>query len=147
MDLLDTSGPWPLDQPEPEPVEVEPAAPAVQVCPWQASMVTLADGTQVASDSEPWRAQCEAYHLLAMPHAKREACLGTIAQRRGEEGMPALRNRLFDLEPAFVLDLPNKAQRNAYVDQVAFHRGQNAADHLRYRAEQLHAERKARTGT
>jgi hypothetical protein len=45
-------------------------------CKWIAPMVTLVDGTRVPSDSEEWRFQCEAQHVLNLPtREQRQAVL------------------------------------------------------------------------
>ncbi|MNC82852.1 hypothetical protein D3C75_1365360 [compost metagenome] len=47
------------------------------------------------------------------------------------------------VEPAYVLSLPNRVQRNTYVDTVGLHQGENAATHLRNRCIELHKQREA----
>jgi hypothetical protein len=47
-------------------------------------LVTLIDGREVDSASEPWRAECEARHVLAMPTIqRRREYLASIAKKRG----------------------------------------------------------------
>lgn len=55
---------------------------------WQPGTVTLIDGREVPSDSEEWRAECEARHILNMPSKadRRDFVYGPIGQdgiRRG----------------------------------------------------------------
>lgn len=49
-------------------------------------IVTLIDGREVDSASEPWRAECEARHILSMPsiQARRDYLAGVL-QRRGDK--------------------------------------------------------------
>ena len=115
----------------------------MNTCGWIAPMVTLVDGRTVPSDAEEWRAECEARHHLATPHDARKEALEKIGQRRGSDALASLLATMDDVEPAYVLTLPNKAQRNGYVDKVAHHRGENSADHLRNRVRALHEQRKA----
>lgn len=54
-------------------------------------MVTLIDGRQVDSSSEPWRAECEARHILAMPNVQaRRDYLAGIQKRRGQQAYEQL---------------------------------------------------------
>lgn len=53
--------------------------------------VTLIDGREVDSASEPWRQECEARHILAMPSIQaRRDYLASIKQRRGDKHHAAL---------------------------------------------------------
>lgn len=122
----------------------------MNVCSWVAQRVTLVDGTEVDSDSEMWRAECEARHILKKPFAPvrptdetRRTVLEKIGQRRGPEALAAVQACMDAVEPAYVLSLPNKAQRNTYLGMVRNYVGENAADHLKNRATALHRERSA----
>lgn len=56
--------------------------------PWVPNEVTLVDGTVVLSDSEAWRAQCEAQHILDMPtKLDRQRVLSLIEEKRGSGKM------------------------------------------------------------
>ncbi len=67
----------------------------MNACSWRPSTVTLHDGRQVLSDSEEWRHECEARHVIGLPNiAARRAYLrgsidesgkhyGGILQKRG----------------------------------------------------------------
>jgi hypothetical protein len=47
-------------------------------------MPTLLDGSEVASDSDAWRMECEARHVAGMPTLeKRRDYLADIERRRG----------------------------------------------------------------
>lgn len=71
-------------------------------CRWKPTLVTLIDGRQVPCDSEEWRHETEARHVIAMPSlAARRAYLrgtldergnhsGGVLQRRGEESVKRL---------------------------------------------------------
>lgn len=55
-------------------------------CSWKPSLVTLADGRQVASDSPEWRHECEARTILDMPNKQvRLELLDKIEKRRGAD--------------------------------------------------------------
>ena len=57
-------------------------------------MVTLMDGREVPSDSEEWRAECEARYLLASPSIdERRALLAAIEKRRGKAAREDLEQR------------------------------------------------------
>lgn len=119
----------------------------MNACSWKPSTVTLADGRQVLSDSEEWRAQCEAMHFLAKGPRKHAEHLAVVRQRRGDAGAESVQAAMTACEPAYVLTLPNKAQRNGYLQDVANQYGQNAADWLKSRAMDLHKARAESNGT
>lgn len=53
--------------------------------------VTLVDGREVDSASEPWRQECEARHILCMPSIQaRRDYLASVLQRRGAKHHAAL---------------------------------------------------------
>ncbi len=55
------------------------------------STVTLFDGRAVDSASEPWRQECEARHILAMPGVQaRRDYLEAVLKRRGAKHHQAL---------------------------------------------------------
>lgn len=57
-------------------------------------MVTLMDGREVQSDSEEWRAECEARYLLNRPTIdERRALLAAIEKRRGKAAREDLEQR------------------------------------------------------
>lgn len=106
-------------------------------------IVTLYDGRQVDSSSEEWRAECEARAVLAMELHKRADFLKSVEGKRGPDATKALRERCFDLEPHYVLGLPNKAQRTHYLDQVERRFGRNPVDALKAKIMALHKARAA----
>jgi hypothetical protein len=114
-------------------------------------MVTLLDGRIVPSDSEEWRAECEARHMLSFPLGldrgmtgeTRKTALERIGQKRGPEAMAALSEAMSACEPDHVLRLPNKHQRNRYIEAVSHFVGENAAEHLKQRVMALHKARAA----
>lgn len=112
-------------------------------CTWSAPLVTLADGRQVPSDSELWRAETEARVILAIPHEKRHELLQGIAAKRGPESLARLQDLMDAIEPAFVLDLPSKDVRRAYAGRVEFYQGQNAREALEGKVLALWEARKA----
>ena len=63
-------------------------------CTWKASQKTLHDGREVPSDSEEWRAECEARYLLNRPSIdERRALLAAIEKRRGKAAREDLEQR------------------------------------------------------
>jgi hypothetical protein len=118
----------------------------MNVCTWIPAVVTLADGSKIADDSPEWRAECEARRILGMGHTERIEALAVIEQRRGASGLAALLGTIESVEPAYVLDLPNKAQRNGYLRSVELHQGENASTHLRNRCMELHGKRENACG-
>lgn len=112
-------------------------------CTWNATTVTLADGREVASDHPDHRAECEARFVLGMHQPKRVAFLDFAGQRRGADAVASLKQAMSIVEPAYVLDLPNKPQRRAYLARLQFVSGQNAYDLLSKQILELHERRKA----
>lgn len=115
----------------------------MNVCSWTPQLVTLVDGRSVPSDSEEWRLECECRHVLAKPYAERLEVLTNIGQRRGPDALASLQAAMDAVEPAYVLSLPNQAQRRGYLATISNYLGENAASHLKNRAMDLHNARKA----
>lgn len=110
---------------------------------WQPTTVTLRDGRQVLSDSEDWRAECEAIHRLRQPYTQREASLAMVEKVRGLDARLALERHMREVEPAFILDMANKDVRRAYLGRVEHHRGLPARESLEADIRALFARRKA----
>lgn len=108
---------------------------------WIAPPVTLVTGERVPSDSEAWRAECEARAILTKSIAQRAEFFELIGKRRGEEAMAVLKLRCYELEPYYVLGLPNRQQRNAYLAAVEQRFGTNASDTLRAKVLAIHGQR------
>ena len=106
--------------------------------------VTLHDGREVDSSSEEWRAECEARHILSMSQEKRAEFFQDVERKRGADATKALKLRCYELEPHYVLNLPNRAQRNSYVDAVERRFGPNPAEALRIKVRDLHAAQVAK---
>ena len=106
-------------------------------------IVTLYDGREVDSASEEWRAECEARTVLAMDLVKRADFFQLVEAKRGADAVRVLRERCFDLEPHYVLNLPNKPQRTAYLDQVERRFGPNPRKALEEKIMALHRARQA----
>ena len=71
---------------------------SANACTWQPSMVTLLDGRQVLSDSEEWRAEMEALHILNLPTKEiRLNFLEAIEKRRGTAARNELEARILKL--------------------------------------------------
>jgi hypothetical protein len=65
---------------------------------WKPSTVKLADGREVLSDSQEWKDECEARHVLNLPtKAERLELLKGIGKKRGTEAREALEARIMDL--------------------------------------------------
>lgn len=63
-------------------------------------MVTLHDGTEVPSDSEAWRHECEARSIMNMPTLeKRRAHLAAITKIRGQAAADRIRETMSILWP------------------------------------------------
>lgn len=112
-------------------------------CTWKAPLVTLADGREVPSDHPDHRAECEARFVLGMHNPERVEFFDRATQRRGADAVASLKQTMAIVEPAYVLDLPNKPQRRAYLARLQFVSGQNAYDLLSKQILELHECRKA----
>lgn len=67
-------------------------------CTWKPTVVTLADGRQVASDSAEWLAECEARAVLDMPNKQvRHGFLDKIEKFRGQQARKELEERILTL--------------------------------------------------
>lgn len=65
---------------------------------WKPSIVKLADGREVLSDSAEWMQECEARHILNQPtKPARIAMLDGIEKKRGPEARKALEGRILEL--------------------------------------------------
>lgn len=60
----------------------KPRPPQVNVSTWRPNVVKLLDGREVLSDSEEYRAECEAVYLLKLPLTERHAMLFGIENHR-----------------------------------------------------------------
>jgi hypothetical protein len=66
----------------------------MNTCSWRPSTVTLYDGTQVSSDSEAWRHECEARAIIAMPgKAARRALMRGMIDEQGKHRDGILQQR------------------------------------------------------
>ena len=100
----------------------------------RARLVRLHDGRQAYTDSASWRAECEARTILLMDYPKQREFLRVVEERRGADAVAALRDLMHDVEPSFLLGLPDKDARRAYLNRVERDRGLNARTHLETRA-------------
>lgn len=70
----------------------------VNCCSWRAPMVTLIDGTETPSDSEAWRFECEARHILNLPNKEmRQSMLAKIGERRGVDAKVKLETKIIEV--------------------------------------------------
>lgn len=121
----------------------------MNVCSWTPAMVTLVDGRLVSSDSAEWLAECEARHMLSFPVGlgrdqrgeTRAMALERIEKKRGPEAAAALKARMDECEPAFVLAMRSRERRNMHIDAIRRYLGENHADHLKSRVIALHKAR------
>ena len=97
-------------------------------------LVRLHDGREAYTDSASWRAECEARTVLLMDYPKQREFLRAVKERRGAAAVAALRDLMHDVEPSFLLGLPDKDARRAYLNRVERDRGLNARTHLETRA-------------
>lgn len=111
-------------------------------CTWKPSRVRLFDMREVDSNSPEWMSECEARHYLAKPFTDIGMVLSELSNKRGAEAVEALKLLMDKVRPAFVLDLPNKPQRRAYLAKYEFQAGANAAEHLRTMVLALNDRRK-----
>lgn len=110
---------------------------------WRAPLVTLVDGQQVPSDSEAWRAECEARAMLAIPHDYRADVFELIERKRGPDAVRQLKANMREVEHAFILDMATRDVRRAYLAKVEHYRGENAREHLELRIKELWNRRRA----
>lgn len=91
------------------------------------TMVTLRDGRRVPSDSRDYLLECEAVEFWRqLQSAGAREHLDGMKRKRGEAGVKRILDRIATLEPWLVLDLPTKAQRQAYAARVERKRGKAA---------------------
>lgn len=110
---------------------------------WQPKQVTTIDGRQCMSDSEDWRRCCEAVHVLNMTHPLRREWLADVGKRRGAEGLRTLTDEMDRIEPAYMLAMPSKDDRRAYLASVERHIGVAAKEGLEKALFALWEQRKA----
>jgi hypothetical protein len=110
---------------------------------WQPTTVTLYTGEQVPSDSEAWRLECEVRKILSMPFEQRNSFWLVVTKIRLLSGMEELKKRCFEMEPYFVLGLPDKAARNAYAEQVERRFGWKARESLQEKVRAIWRARQA----
>lgn len=109
------------------------------------NLVTLYCGKVVPSDSMEYLRQCEAkffWELLQGPG--RNETLETLRKKRGPDGTKRVLDKIIEIEPWLVLDLPNKALRQAYAARVDAKRGRAARLALEDAVRAAAAERKKR---
>lgn len=105
-------------------------------------MVKLFDGTSVPSDSEEWRAECEARYILSLSQIEQRERLESIARKRGGQAAAERVRRAMNLVwPAYVLDMPTRDVRRAYLAEVERIFGANTRKGLEERILALHGER------
>lgn len=136
-DLIFGGEPCLDSQPAPAPAEPEQPSVAGNACTWRAPMVRLVTGEEVPSDGVAWQSECEARAVWSMDEDKRREFLAAIERRRSPDAVLSLKNRLHDLEPYFVLEMPTRAQRRAYAERVQLQRGAHAREYLEVRVKAI----------
>lgn len=107
----------------------------------------LHDGSVVPYDSAAWIAECEARTILRMDTGKQRDFLALLEQKRGDGAVRKVRDLMFVIEPAYLLDLPGQEARRAYLHRVEMDSGHNARTHLEARSLALWESRKPAKGT
>lgn len=108
----------------------------------QPNMVRLFDGTLVPSDSEAWRHECEVRYILNKVGAERDAHLQCIADKRGRASVEQLSKALMAAEPHYILSLPNKIERNRYMERFERAYGAWPAEQVKAAVKDLHKRQK-----
>lgn len=106
-------------------------------------LVTLHTGEQVSNYSEAWRAECEARHHLRQSLDKRKDAMELVEKKRGPDARLELERLIRQLEPAYVLGLPNKEVRRAYLHRVQMAQGEIRREILEQEVRELYERRKA----
>jgi hypothetical protein len=109
-------------------------------------MVLLADGRLVPNDSPEWLVECEAYAILAMEIGRRRDFLQLLTDKRGPAAVEVIRSRMAAVEPAYVLSLPDRQSRQAYLIRTERDLGANAKTSLELRVRSLWDSRKSAKG-
>lgn len=82
-------------------------------------VVTLYTGEQVSSSSVEWMRECEARQVLLLDEKERTKVFLSVSKIRGESAADALRQRVIDIEPHYVVCLPDRELRAAYLERFA----------------------------
>jgi hypothetical protein len=84
----------------------------MNVCSFRAPTVKLIDGTEVSSDSEAWRAECEARGVLSMrDKGRRRMYLFGVEKKRGMDSRNLLEADIWRLFRHYNA-LPEDAENN-----------------------------------
>lgn len=110
-------------------------------------MVLLADNRLVSSSSPEWMAECEAYAILAMDVGRKRTHLQRLGERRGLAAEARVRSVMATVEPAYVLSLPDREARHAYLNRLEREVGGNARANLEPRIRALWESRKQPKGS
>lgn len=112
---------------------------------WVAPMVSLVDGSSAKSDSEAYRAECEARVLLSWPRYKQREFLAAIDQpsKRGIGASEKVKAAMYLVEPDYVLRLATIPARRAYLDQLEFDVGERSRKDLEVRIRALFDSRRS----
>ena len=106
-------------------------------------MVELYDGRFAKSDSEAWRQECYWRDWLRTAPHLREARLGDSVKIKGLAGIERLRKELLVVEPFFVLSLPTKLERIAYLESTERAYGWQAKKTLEEKVRKIWSDRRA----
>lgn len=108
-------------------------------------MPTLIDGREVPSNSEEWRAECEARYVGAMHGPNILAYVGVVADRRGQAAADALYTRALDVrawtedQAEAVAGLPTQQDRRDRLAAIASQYGDEAAKQVERQAREIFA--------
>lgn len=105
----------------------------VNLSTYKPSVKTTIDGRECLDDSEEWRCYCEALTNLRRPMEGRKEHFEKIAKFRGVAGLQILEAEMSRIEPHFILGMPNRDVRRAYLRQVEYHRGPVVRERLERR--------------
>lgn len=95
-------------------------------CTWVVPIETLVDGTQVSSNSEEWRAQCEAITIHRFTDGAKLEFFANVERKRGKPALDRLKRDMDAVEHMHILDhLKCVEARRAYLQRVESMRGAN----------------------
>lgn len=109
------------------------------------AMVQLIDGRSVPSTSPEWQAECEAMTVLSWDMEKRQNFFEMVERKRGADGLARLKRGMSQALPRYVLELPTKPARIAYLEAYERRISHEARKRLEQAVRDLHARRTAET--
>lgn len=110
---------------------------------WQPSEVVTVDGRTLMSDSTEWLQYCEASTIMKAAQHIGQNYRSMIEKMRGKAGLAKVEAEISRIEPAYILSLPDRDTRRAYLAKREAVIGSSAKAALEQRILALHAERQA----